>query len=155
MTGPKADLPVTTNHYPFMIASILILLLGIGHMIIELLSWYLLGPPDPQVLRTMFTHRVTVFGFTRTLREFMKGFSITMGTFMISYGSLNLIIWKKSLSIIQENSWISLWNAMVCFIVALLSVLFFHWPPIISFFLCSLLYLLEYFKSLGLKKNNR
>lgn len=153
MTGLKDN--IHHNHYLYFIASLVILLLGIGHILIELLSWYLLGPPDPKVFTVMLNHRISIFGMDRSLWEFMKGFSLTMGTLMVGYSIFNLLLWKRSRNIIKQNYWLSLSNAVLCLVVGVLSVIYFHWPPIIGFFISAILYFAEYVNAYAAGSNKK
>lgn len=140
------------KYYLFLFASLAILILGVGHLIFEVFQNALLGPPDPEVQRVLVSYQIQVFGFSRSLSEFMHGFSATMGVFMIAYGSLNTLLIAGIPASILSYPAVSLFNALLCLTVFLLSCVFFHWPPIIFFFLAFVAYLLVFFMILNSNK---
>jgi len=129
------------NQYRYIIASLIIATLGSGHVLIEFFSPWIVEKPYPQFYHTVTNFKLNMFGFTRSYEEFRKGFSLTMGVFMIAFGGFNFIVSKKSFGAIQSHPVLSLFNALLSLTVCILSILFFHWPPIIFFFIAFILYL--------------
>jgi hypothetical protein len=132
------------NYYCYILASAIIAILGSGHVLIEFFSPLMIEKPYPEFYHSVTSFKLNIFGFTRSYEEFRKGFSLTMGVFMIAFGGFNFILSKQSFDTIQNHPILSLFNAILALLVFVLSILFFHWPPIIFFFIAFILYLWVY-----------
>lgn len=117
----------------YFFASLNFVLLGIGHIAAEFISRLFLNPQDNDLYKAMSLYYIRIFGFSRSIHDYMEGFSLSMGFLMLIYGGLNLILLKKGKEYILESRAVNLFNASASIVIVILSVLYFHWPPIIFY----------------------
>lgn len=132
----------------FFFASLVFVLLGIGHIIADLFISFFLNPNENDLYESMSLYYLNVFGFTRSIHELMKGFSLTMGFLLIAYGTLNLLLLKKAKELMVASSIINLVNAVVSTGLVALSVLYFHWPPIVGYSFSAVLFFILFVKNI-------
>lgn len=107
---------------------------------------YAIGLPDPEIFQSMKDSYMSLFGFKRNLAQFMEGFSLTMGVFMFFYGGMNMILYRKAMELFFKVPFLFLWNGVLSLLVSILSMIYFHWPPVIIFCLSAILNTFLYFK---------
>lgn len=114
----------------FYTGNLLILLFGIAHLLLHFITLYIIGISKTEVYLNMGDLCLNLFGTQRSLSELMEGFSLAMGCFMVFYGEINLILYKRAKTVFTKVPLLFLWNGGICFIVSILSLLYF---PLISF----------------------
>lgn len=134
----------------YFFASLNFVLLGIGHIAAEFLSRLFLNPRDNDLYKAMSIYYIRIFGFSRSIHEYMEGFSLSMGFLMLIYGVLNLILLKIGKEFILESKAVTLFNASVCLVIVIISVLYFHWPPILLYSISTVSFFIVF---LGIEKN--
>ncbi|MBX9850740.1 MAG: hypothetical protein K2X86_03175 [Cytophagaceae bacterium] len=130
----------------YLFASLIFLIQGFCHLLIDALPALFLDPDPLQYYPLLDELRLNVFGTSRTMLDFLKGFSQTMGVFMVFYGGMNLILLKTGDEFILSNNYILFLNCILSALLVLLSVLYFHWPPVIFFsfsFVCYLIIVVQ------------
>ena len=134
----------------YLLASLVFLVLGSCHLFIDAFPSFFIEPDPRQYYPLLEKYRLSAFGFSRNIFEFLKGFSQTMGVFMIFYGALNLVLLKTGKEFILSNNYILSLNSLLSVLLVVLSVFYFHWPPIILFsfsFVCYLIIALQNFRN--------
>lgn len=131
----------------YFIASLIYVLLGIGHILSEFISRFFLNPKNNKLYADMSQYYIKVFGMERSIHEYMQGFSLTMGFLLFSFGALNVLIFYKGKELIVQYPFLSLFNSLSSMVIVILSVLYFHWPPIICYSISGFCFLMVYFKS--------
>jgi hypothetical protein len=81
----------------------------------------------------------------RNVAEFLNGFSLTMGLFMLAFGGVNVIYYFILKEALPSHKILPLFNAGVSFAVAVISAIFLLWTPVVVFGLAGLAYLLVVF----------
>jgi arginine exporter protein ArgO len=95
----------------------------------------------------MSIFKISVFGFTRSILTYFHGFSLTMGCLMIAIGTLNLLFLKEAEQQVLNSKLLSFINGAVALCIAGLSIVYFHWPPIILFLICSGCFFIIFYKN--------
>jgi len=130
----------------YFIASLFYVLFGIGHILSEFISRFFLNPENNELYAEMSQYYIRVFGMDRSIHEYMQGFSLTMGFLLFSFGALNVLILHKGKELIERYRFLSLFNSLSSFIVVVLSVIYFHWPPIIGYAISGFCFFIVYLK---------
>ena len=133
----------------FLLASLSFFILGIAHVIGHFIVMHELK--GSMIYLNMDSVEISVIGTKKSINEFLKGFSITMGVLMIFIGLLNFLTWVRFNDEILKAPSLLLLNALLALTLALLSVFYFPWPPIIVFslvfFAFSFLFITSFKKS--------
>ena len=105
---------------------------------------------ESMIYINMDSVEISVIGTKKSIIEFLNGFSITMGILMIFIGLFNLFTWVRFKDEILKAPSLLLLNALLALTLALLSVFYFPWPPIIVFslvfFAFSFLFIISFVK---------
>lgn len=132
----------------FLLASLSFLFLGIAHVMGHFIVMDELK--GSMIYINMDSVEISVIGTEKSIVEFLNGFSITMGVLMIFIGLMNLFTWVRFNDEILKAPFLLLLNALLALTLALLSVFYFPWPPIIvfslAFFAFSLLFIMSIVK---------
>lgn len=111
----------------YKIASWSFIIVGIGHILTDLLS-----PKTPQqngFIETMKGFTIQLMGTETTIFSFYQGFSLMMGVLLFSYGLINLMILNNNKQPNLPTNILAL-NMIVSIICAVLSLLYFFIVPI-------------------------
>jgi hypothetical protein len=135
------------NHRLYLFASSIWIILGIGHIIAEFIFRYFFNPTSNLLFKSMSTFDIRIFGFTRSVLTYMNGFSFTMGFLMLCFGILNLIVFQEAKELVLNSKKILICNGVISLIMSLLSIIYFHWPPIILFIFSGVCFFTIFFKN--------
>lgn len=135
------------NKRLYFFASFIWVVLGIGHIMAEFISRYFLNPTNNLLYQSMSAFDIRIFGFTRSVLTYMHGFSLTMGLLMFVFGVLNLLFLKEAKDLVLKSEIILAFNGLTSLLICLLSIIYFHWPPIVLFFICGVCFFTIFFKN--------